>query len=42
MQGLTKPKGSYTELTIDRIPRLVMGLTLIAILKLKASPSTFQ
>ena len=40
--GLTKPNGSYTELTIDNIPRRVGGLSLSFTLNPNVSDSKFH
>lgn len=37
--GDSKPKGSYTELVVDNIPRLVRGCCFTSILNLKTSDS---
>ena len=42
MNGPAKPGGSYMELTIDRMPLLVTGLSLMTILKPKWSEDTFH
>lgn len=39
VKSARKPMGSYTELTMDKIPRLVGGLSSIASLNLKVSVS---
>lgn len=42
MNGATIPRGSYTELTMDSIPLLVAGLSLITMLKPNVSDDTFH
>ena len=42
MNGVTKPRGSNTELTVDRIPLRVRGLSCIMILNWSVSGSMHQ
>ena len=42
MNGAINPMGSYTELTMDSIPLLVAGLSLITMLKPNVSDDTFR